>query len=488
MTSKRTAYALVFFTSASVLVLEILAGRLMAPYVGVSLETFTGIIGTILAGIAVGSAVGGRLADARPPAELIGPTLILGGVLSALSVPLVAALGPSMSNDPASIVVLAGLSFLAPTTVLSAISPMVAKARLADLGDTGKVIGSLSAAGTFGALAGTFVTGFVLVAALPSRPTILFVATALVLAGVAFSVASLRGARRPRRATAGSAAISLGLVALSGLSPEYCDVESAYSCIRVVPDPDRSTGLNLYLADLRNSYVDLDDPTYLDFRYFRLAADVAAALPEGPVDAFHVGGAGFTFPRYLEATRPGSDQLVFEIDEALIDVARDRLGLVTGPSLRVRIGDARTGLGDLEDDAFDLVVGDVFAGLSVPWHLTTVEVLAELDRTLRPDGIFLANVIDGGERRFLRAELATMQTTFDHVAVIVPPGGDTTGLSNQTEVSNYVVIGSDAPLPFFDVDPADGRFLAEALTDEFIGDARVLTDDFAPADQLLQSS
>ena len=56
------ARALVFFTSAVVLVLEILAGRLLAPYIGVTLETFTAIIGTVLAGIALGSWVGGRAA------------------------------------------------------------------------------------------------------------------------------------------------------------------------------------------------------------------------------------------------------------------------------------------------------------------------------------------------------------------------------------------------------------------------------------------
>ncbi|MDP8954677.1 MAG: fused MFS/spermidine synthase, partial [Actinomycetota bacterium] len=48
--STRAAAALVFCTSAAVLVLEILAGRLVAPYVGVSIETFTGVIGTVLAG------------------------------------------------------------------------------------------------------------------------------------------------------------------------------------------------------------------------------------------------------------------------------------------------------------------------------------------------------------------------------------------------------------------------------------------------------
>ena len=88
--SEGRARILVFFASASVLVLEILAGRLMAPYVGVSLETFTGIIGTILAGIATGSAIGGRLADRIDPRRLLGPELLAGGALAWLSLPIVA--------------------------------------------------------------------------------------------------------------------------------------------------------------------------------------------------------------------------------------------------------------------------------------------------------------------------------------------------------------------------------------------------------------
>ncbi len=57
------AAALVFYASGAVLALEILAGRLLAPYVGVTLESFTGIIGTVLAGIAAGAWIGGRMAD-----------------------------------------------------------------------------------------------------------------------------------------------------------------------------------------------------------------------------------------------------------------------------------------------------------------------------------------------------------------------------------------------------------------------------------------
>ena len=159
------------------------------------------------------------------------------------------------------------------------------------------------------------------------------------------------------------------------MSSEPCQVESAYYCMRVDHDPFRATGRILWLDDLRHSYVDLADPTLLEFDYTRSFSDaVDAAFPEGQaLDALHVGGGGFTFPRYLAATRPGTRSTVLEIDPAVRDLARDELGLRTSPALRVRIGDARLGIRDEADDSRDLVVGDAFGSLSVPWHLTTRE-------------------------------------------------------------------------------------------------------------------
>ena len=175
------AKTVVFVASAAVLVLEILAGRLMAPYVGVSLETFTGIIGTVLAGIALGSAVGGRLADKGNPVALIAGAYGFGGILAWASIPIIAALGPGMSAQPASIVALTATAFFAPAAALSAVTPMAAKAHLTDLDETGAVIGDLSASSTAGALCGTFLTGFVLVAALPTSTIILIVGSVLVV-------------------------------------------------------------------------------------------------------------------------------------------------------------------------------------------------------------------------------------------------------------------------------------------------------------------
>lgn len=471
--SNRVAMALVFGTSFCVLVLEILAGRLLAPLIGVSLETFTGIIGTVLAGIAVGNAAGGRLADRGDPRALLGPTVVLAGLLSWLAPVVVTGLGPVGRSDPVTIVFLTVVTFFAPAAVLSATTPMVAKLRLRDLGSTGTVVGSLSAAGTVGALAGTFLTGFVLVAAFPTRRIIFAIGLLLVVVGVV-----LTGWSRVRANL--TSAVLIGPVGLAALAlPGPCDVETAYACVEIVPDGRRPTGRSLVLNGLRNSYVDLADPTYLDFRYMRLFAAVTETLPDGPLDGLHVGGAGLTYPRYVRALRPGSRATVLEIDEELIDVAGRDLGFRPTPDVEVLVGDARLTISELADDGYDLIVGDAFSGMTVPWHLTTEEFVAEVDRVLRPDGVVVLNLIDGGDADFARAQLATYRTRFEHVGVIVPPEGLT-----GDRPRNLVAVASHGPLSTVAPDPDDGRLLSEAETDALIGAVSPLRDDFAPVDQL----
>ncbi len=467
------ARTLVFATSAAVLVLEILAGRLMAPYIGVSLETFTGIIGTILAGIALGAAAGGRLADRNDPNRLIGPALMLGGVLSWLSIPIVSFLGPGVGRDIPAIVILALFGFFAPAMVLTAISPMVAKLRLRSLDETGEVIGGLSAAGTAGALFGTFFTGFVLVAAAPTRPVILGVGLGLVIWGLVFSLTS-DDRRLPSIGAVGVAVLSAGL-ALAATNP--CEFESAYACGRVVDDADDPSLRFLVLDTLRHGAVDLDDPTHLEFRYINIIGDTIDAMDDGPVDALHLGGGAFSVPGYINATRPGSTNLVLEIDPLLVEVAEDQLGLVTGPDLQVVTGDARLAVTELETDGYDMIVGDAFGGLAVPWHLTTTEFIDELDRVLRPGGIYVMNVIDGADNRFVEAELATLAQHFDHRAAVIP-----TLQKVEDGPTNQILIASDEPLPTIDVDPEHGRFVDDI--DAYTGNGRVLRDDFAPVEQL----
>ena len=205
---------------------------------------------------------------------------------------------------------------------------------------------------------------------------------------------------------------------------------------------------------------------------------MAAALPDGPIDALHIGGGGFTIPTHLAAVRPGTRSHVVEIDPGVVDIAEEHLGLRPGPDLTVEVGDARTALPRRPDDGFDLVVGDAFSGQSVPWHLTTVEVAREVRRLLRDDGIYVLNVIDGGDSAFARAELATLAQVFDHVQLILPDGEPPDTPRNQ------IIIASDRPIPPVDVDPADGVLKDEAFVRDYVDGAAVLTDDHAPVDQL----
>jgi SAM-dependent methyltransferase len=490
------AAVIVFFSSAAVLVLEILAGRLLAPYIGVTLETFTGIIGVVLAGIALGTWVGGRIADRVDPRRVLPHTLILGGATAIMAVPLIRWIGPGLTGSgPTGVVTLTTVGFLIPAALLSAASPLVVKIVLTDLALTGHVVGRLSAIGTAGSLVGVFVTGFVLIAAFPTTPVII----ATGLAAVASGCALWWGLGRSHRALV-ALGVALAVVAsgTAATAASPCQIESAYFCARVEADPNRIGGRTLFLDTLRHSYVDLEDPTHLQFNYIEVFADLAATIDAATIDAettdakeglqvLHIGGGGFTFPRYVEAVWPNSTNLVLEIDPTLVDLATSRLGLVLSDRLSVRVGDARTALRSLPAAQLDLVIGDAFGGLAVPWHLTTREFTDEVARVLRPEGLYAVNVIDRPPSRFVKAELATLSAVFAHVAVLAPPAylrGEMGG--------NFVLVASDTPL-----DAATIRSLLEArgarevlLIDpadlaRWIDGARVLTDDHAPVDQLI---
>lgn len=473
-----------FTTSAGVLMLEILAGRLLAPYVGVTLETFTGIIGTVLAGIALGSWWGGRQADVRDPKTMLGPVIAVGGLLALASLPIVRLFGPALAGrDPITIVVLALLGFFAPATVLSAVTPMVIKLQLDSLRVTGSTVGRLSAISTIGALFGTFVTGFVVLAAFPTPPIVIALGITLVGVGLGLWL------WLPRSGAGSPSSVAFGAVAIAAIGlfvGTPCERETAYFCASVVADSDRAGGRLLVLDTLRHSYVDLDDPTHLEFAYARNVVDVIdATFPSGALDVLHIGGGGFTLPRYLAATRSGTDSLVLELDAELVDLARDELGLRTGPALTVETGDARLGITALPDDSRDVVIGDAFGGLAVPWHLTTREFVAEIDRVLRPDGIYVLNMIDHPPLAFARAEIATLGAVFDTTAVVAPPDR-----LDGSVGGNFVMAGGPINVRNIarrlDARGADDAVIAGAAVDRFTGDAPVLTDDYAPVDQLLE--
>lgn len=477
------AALLVFVSSGAVLVLELSALRLLAPYLGLTLEMSTAVIGVALAAIAFGTWVGGRAADTVDPRRALGPLLMLSGILTWLVLPAVRGTGELFAGqDVGLVLLLAMITLFLPAALLSAVTPMVIRIELRDLHRTGSVVGRLSAVGTLGALLATFGTGFVLFATVPTSRILLVLGAVLACLGAVL----LAWERRPRALAAG-AATAVASVSLAILAPTPCDVETQYHCASVVADDDRPAGKTLVLDRLRHSYVDTTDPTHLEFAYVRaIVAGIDATFDDRePLHVLHVGAGGLTVPRYLAATRPGSTGRVLEIDGGVVDLVRDRIAPEPA-DVEVRVVDARVGLAQQPPGAYDVVVGDAFGSVAVPWHLATRQAVELVRDTLRPGGLYVLNVIDQPPLALLRAQVATVAAVFDDVVLVSEPGT----LSGQSG-GNSVLVASSRTVPvqrladtLRDRDDTQG-LLAGPDVEAFADGAQVLTDDLAPVDQLL---
>jgi MFS family permease len=474
------AYGLAFLASAAVLVLEILSVRLLAPYVGLTLETTTSIIGAVLAGIAVGAAVGGWTADRVNPHALLVGLLVGGGLLVLLTVPIMRALGPSASEGGNLAAIEVTFAALVPVAaVLSGVTPTVARMRLTDLRASGTVVGRLSAWATGGALLGTFGTGFVLVPLLPVSTSMLAVGILLSTVGIALGM-HFRFAT-PTRVLAAALAI-VGLATLTLVQRSPCLEETTYHCAQIEADPERPTAELLLLDRGYNSEIEPNDPRYLGFTYERWIGSAISAIgsPHEPLDGVFVGGGAFTLPRWLEATRPGSHSTVLEVDPKLVELDRTHLGLRTSADLRAVVGDARLTMERQPTGSANVIVGDAFSSRTVPWQLMTREWLRDVRRVLRPDGIYMLNMIDLHPLKLLRAEAATLLSAFANVRMITVAGQDGSPLGG-----NEVMMASDRPLP-----PEHGPLAENARSYDrsavsgLVAGAQPLRDDYAPVDQL----
>ncbi|MFI6504831.1 fused MFS/spermidine synthase [Nonomuraea typhae] len=480
------AAVLVFASAGAVLVLEIMAVRLVAPYIGISLQVNSAIIGTALTAIAIGAWAGGRIADRVNPRRLIGALLLVSGVFTLLELPLVRWIGQVVNGTSAvPVLILAALSVVVPATLLSTISPLVVKLQLHDLRRTGREVGRLSALGTVGGIIATFVTGFVLVASLPSTTVMVGLGIVLILLGVIADFVL----RRKTGVAAAATALAVGAAFLTVAGPGPCDKETTYNCARITAFPEDPSVRVLKVSNSEIGYTDMDEPTRLHMGYVQAIAAATELLnPGGRLDGLHIGGGAMTLAAYLEKTRPAGTQTVYEIDPGLVELAREKLAFRESDRLRVHVKDGRLGLQEQRSAGYDVVIEDAFGAFAPPWHLTTTEIVREARRTLRPGGIYAVNLIDFPPARFARAEVATLRAVFPHVVLV-----SYDAIVNGSEGGNMVLLASDRPIPVDRLQQNVSRLdqtkllkvADEERTKRFADDERPLTDDHAPVDQLI---
>ncbi|WP_329123221.1 spermidine synthase [Streptomyces sp. NBC_01353] len=192
---------------------------------------------------------------------------------------------------------------------------------------------------------------------------------------------------------------------------------------KLMPDVDRDRAWLLTVDGAPQSYVDLDEPTHLEFEYARRLAHVVDCFADegAPLAVLHLGGGALTLPRYVAATRPGSRQDVVEADRGLLDLVTEQLPLPDDAGVTLHAADARSWLEAAPDASVDVLIADVFGGSRVPAHLTSVEYAREARRVLRPGGVYAANLADGSPFAFLRSQLATFAGVFTELALIAEP-------------------------------------------------------------------
>ena len=526
------ANIVVFIASFCTLVIELVAGRIMAPYVGVSLYTWTSIIGVVLAGISIGAYLGGRIADRYPRSVTLGWLLFLSG-LGAFSIsPLTNLVGGAQFHTSlmTRILLITTIIFFIPSCLLGMISPVVVKLTLNNLEKTGNVVGKIYAFSTLGSILGTFATGFYLISWMGTRSILLTMGVILILSALIFG-----GFLRSKKTVALFFLFLLlsfllpivGLHVYAITNPEefsfpnspmesvkaYCSHafkfpleeeayffrESDYYTIKLKKSVRGNNGNpleSLVLDHLVHSYTDLKDPLYIEYEYIRIYEEMVRWQARGqqPFKALFLGGGGYTFPRFIEAKYPKAEIHVVEIDPEITRVVKQYLGVSENSRIRSFNEDGRWFVMNCEEKgSYDFIFGDAFNDLSIPYHLTTKEFAMQLKSLLKPDGMLVANVIDSFKKgAFMPSYVRTLEEVFGKGNVqLVTLSSD----YEKIGISTCVIVASPWKLDMDDfVRTVKGK--GEEMTSHVVPQEKlqeylkerysvILTDDYVPVDNLI---
>ena len=526
------ANVIVFIASFCTLVIELVAGRIMAPYVGVSLYTWTSIIGVVLTGISIGAYLGGRIADRYPRSSTLGWLLFFSG-LGAFSIsPLINLIGGAQFHTTlmSRILLITTIVFFVPACLLGMISPVVVKLTLDNLEKTGNVVGKIYAFSTLGSILGTFATGFFLISWMGTRYILLTMGIILIISALIFG-----SFLRSKKAFvlfflflffSGFLPI-VGLRIYAAINPEefsfptspgeslktFCNYalkppleeetyffkESDYYTIKLKKSIKGSNGNSLeslVLDHLVHSYTDLKDPLYLEYEYIRMYEEMVRwrAKKRGSFKTLFLGGGGYTFPRFIDAKYPKAEIHVVEIDPEITRMVKNYLGVSENTRIRTFNEDGRWFVMNCkEKGTYDFIFGDAFNDLSIPYHLTTKEFSMQLKSLLKPDGVLMANVIDSFSKgAFMPSYIRTLEEVFGkgnvHLLTL-------TSDYDHIGITTCVVVASAQKLDMDDfvgeVKKGGGAMTSHVMPQdrlqEFLKDhySVVLTDDYVPVDNLI---
>ena len=417
--------ATVFLSSAILLVLEITAGRLIAPYVGVTIYSWTSIIGVILAGLSLGNWLGGRWADRGADERSTGIILALAAAFSLLSLLTLTVIAPLLQASQLDLIsasfVYVLCMFFIPALLLGIPTPLLTTLALNLDRRTGHIVGRMHALAALGSILGTFVTGFFLIQYFGSRIVVVIAALILLLLAIPFLC------KASRRELVGLFLLGVVTISLTQVRQGFtspCDGESNYFCLRVIDASEQAPygqARGLVLDHLLHGINHETVPGMLISPYVHLMQElVGQHFGEQNLEQLHyyfAGGGSYTQPHAIKSDYPGAAVTVAELDPMVTRTVQQLL-YVNLSTMEIHHGDARAVLFRQQDASFDVIVTDAFHDIAIPYHLVTIEYLRLAKSKLKPGGLYTTNVVDVfPDPRMVKSLMKTMQQEFAHVDV-----------------------------------------------------------------------
>jgi len=480
----------VFVCGALVMIYEIIGSRLLSPYIGASTYVWTSLIGVILAALSLGYWLGGKVADQRPEIKILAFVLFLAGGLVSLTIfskDLILSFiaGSALQLEIKS--VLAALLLFAPASVLLGfVTPYAVKLKMFTLADAGKTVGRLYALSTVGSILGTFLAGFFLIPFVGSTRTLYLIAACLIglsllLVPFALSLFNLMILIFSVLAIAASELKDLYLLHKNDLR----DIDTEYSRVQVFKTTDAKTKKEIRALATdpffiqSGMFLDSDALVFPYAEYYHLLRHFKPNFK----DTLMIGGAGYSFPKEYLQTYKSAKIDVVEIDPQMTEIARRFFRLSDDPRLIIFHQDGRTFLNQAESNEYDAILMDAFGSLfSIPFQLTTIEAVQQIDRALKDDGVVIFNLvsaIEGDSSRFLQAEIKTYKQVFPQVFLF-----KINSHYSDDRVQNLIIVASKEKkaVSLISDDAQINGLLNHIHEKNFDAEINILTDDLAPVE------
>ncbi|WOH36313.1 fused MFS/spermidine synthase [Thalassotalea fonticola] len=160
-------YLLAFSSGFSIMGIELLGGRILAPYFGSSVHVWGSIITVFMLSLSFGYLLGGRLSLSNPSLQRYGSIFLFAGLtllpLAYFATPMLEFVFDNIEDSRYGSLVASMLLFFIPTIILGMISPYSVRLLVTSQAESGHVAGMLYFVSTLGSALGTLATSFYLV-------------------------------------------------------------------------------------------------------------------------------------------------------------------------------------------------------------------------------------------------------------------------------------------------------------------------------------